>query len=269
MAPKKPSPIEQLLDVMSQLRDPEAGCEWDIAQTPETIAPYTIEEAYEVVDAIASGDMDQLKDELGDLLFQVIFYSQMSREKGGFDFDDVAKGITSKMRNRHPHVFGSARKRSPEEQDIAWETQKAEERKAKAKEAGHPASALDGVALAFPSLMRAQKIQKRAAKQGFDWPELGPVIAKVREELQELETEIEASSPTQRIADELGDLLFASVNLARHLDVDAETTLKKATEKFERRFRYIENKLRSTGREPKDTGLGEMERLWAKAKAQE
>tara|TARA_B100000530_G_scaffold257176_1_gene170641 strand:+ start:632 stop:1441 length:810 start_codon:yes stop_codon:yes gene_type:complete len=269
MAPKKPSPIEQLLDVMSQLRDPEAGCPWDIEQTPETIAPYTIEEAYEVADAIASGDMDQLKDELGDLLFQVVFYSQMSREKGGFDFDDVAEGITKKMRNRHPHVFSTAKERSPEEQNIAWETQKAEERKAKAIEAGHLASALDGVALAFPSLMRAQKIQKRAAKQGFDWPDLEPVIAKVREELQELELEIRASSPTQRVADELGDLFFASVNLARHLDIDAETALKKATEKFERRFRYIENDLRATGREPKETGLEEMERLWWKAKAQE
>jgi ATP diphosphatase len=269
MAPKKPSPIEQLLDVMSQLRDPEAGCPWDIEQTPETIAPYTIEEAYEVADAIASGDMDQLKDELGDLLFQVVFYSQMSREKGGFDFDDVAEGITTKMRNRHPHVFGTAQKRSPEEQNTAWEAQKAQERKAKARESGHRASALDGVALALPSLTRAQKIQKRAAKEGFDWPVLGPVIAKIREELQELEIEIEASSPTQRIADELGDLFFASVNLARHLDVDAETALKKATEKFERRFRYIENDVRSTGREPKETGLEEMERLWSKAKAQE
>ena len=269
MPPKKYSPIEQLLDVMSQLRDPKAGCEWDIAQTPETIAPYTIEEAYEVADAIASGDLDQLKDELGDLLFQIIFYSQMSREKGGFDFDDVVEGIITKMRNRHPHVFGTAQKNSPQEQNIAWEAQKAEERKAKAIKSGHRASALDGVALALPSLMRAQKIQKRAANEGFDWPDLGPVIAKVREELQELEMEIETSSPTQRIAEELGDLFFASVNLARHVDVDAETALKKATEKFERRFRYIENDVRSTGREPKETGLEEMERLWSKAKAQE
>ena len=269
MAPKKPSPIDQLLDLMSQLRDPEVGCEWDIEQTPETIAPYTIEEAYEVADAIASGDVDQLKDELGDLLFQIIFYSQMSREKGGFDFDDVAEGITIKMRNRHPHVFGTAKKRSPEEQNIAWEVQKAQERKEKARKTGHRESALDGVALAFPSLIRAQKIQKRAAEQGFDWPDLAPVIAKVREELEELEIEIEASSPTQRIGDELGDLFFAAVNLARHVDIDAETALKKATEKFERRFRYIENKLRSAGKEPKQTGLEEMERLWSKAKAQD
>ena len=254
---------------MSQLRDPEVGCAWDIEQTPESIAPYTIEEAYEVADAIAAGDMDQLRDELGDLLFQVVFYSQMSREKGGFDFDDVAKGITSKMRNRHPHVFGSAGKRSPEEQNIAWETQKAEERKAKAKEAGHLASALDDVALAFPSLMRAQKIQKRAAKQGFDWSDLEPVIAKVREELQELEVEIDASSPTHRIADELGDLLFATVNIARHLDIDAETALKKATEKFSRRFRYLETQLRSMGKELKESDLDEMERLWCDAKSHE
>lgn len=263
------SAISDLLDVMSRLRDPETGCPWDKEQTFATIAPYTIEEAYEVADAIASGDMEQLEDELGDLLFQVVFYAQMSRETGGFDFDDVANRIATKMRDRHPHVFGTVDERTSEGQTIAWEAQKAMERDARAAKLGRKPSALDGVALALPALMRAQKLQKRAAREGFDWPELAPVIAKIREELEEVEAEIAAGSPRERLQDEAGDLLFACVNLARHLGIDAEIALRDANAKFDRRFRAVENGLEKDGKAPSEAGLDEMEAHWAAAKAAE
>jgi MazG family protein len=263
------SPLEKLLEVMASLREPDTGCPWDIDQTPETIAPYTIEEAYEVADAIASGDVDQLKDELGDLLFQVVFYAQMSKEKGGFNFDDIVNGITNKMLQRHPHVFGSANKRSADTQTIAWEKQKAQERQSRAKNAGTRPNALDGVALALPALIRAQKLQNRAAREGFDWSELSPVIAKIREELKEVETEIEIQAPHDRLKDEIGDLIFASVNLSRHLGVDAEAALRDANTKFERRFRHVENALNAEGKSLTETSLDEMEFHWLEAKSKE
>lgn len=270
-APPNPDqkPIDDLLEVMARLRDPENGCPWDKEQTFATIAPYTIEEAYEVADAIASGDMDQLEDELGDLLFQVVFYAQMSREDGGFDFDDIANRIAAKMRDRHPHVFGNNDGRSSEGQTIAWETQKAMEREARAERLGRKPSALDGVALALPALMRAQKLQKRAARDGFDWPDLAPVIAKIREELEEVEAEIAAGSGEDRLRDETGDLLFACVNLARHLGIDAEIALREANEKFDRRFRAVEAGLDREGKSLSDVGLDEMETHWDAAKEAE
>ncbi len=266
---KTPTPIQNLLDTMEQLRDPKTGCPWDIEQTPETIAPFTIEEAYEVVDAITCNDDEQLKDELGDLLFQVVFYAQMSRENGGFDFDDIANGITKKMRSRHPHVFGAAKTRSSERQTAAWEVQKAEERSARAAKTGSPPSALDGIALALPALMRAQKMQKRASREGFDWTELMPVIAKIREELHEVEEEVRAQVSNTRLKDEIGDLIFASVNLSRHLGVDAEDALREATSKFERRFRYVEASLGDEGISLSDATIDQMEAKWSEAKIKE
>jgi len=261
-----PNAIDDLLDVMAKLRDPDAGCPWDREQTFDTIAPYTIEEAYEVADAIASGDMDQLEDELGDLLFQVVFYAQMSVEGGGFDFNDVAHRIATKMRDRHPHVFGNVDERTSEGQTIAWETQKAQERDARAAKLGRKPSALDGVALALPALMRAQKLQKRAAREGFDWPDLAPVVAKIREELEEVEAEIDAGSGADRLQDEAGDLLFACVNLARHLGIDAEIALRDANAKFDRRFRAVEDGLDRDGKSLSEADLNEMEAHWAAAK---
>lgn len=251
---------------MAQLRDPENGCPWDKEQTFSTIAPYTIEEAYEVADAIESGDMDQLEDELGDLLFQVVFYAQMSSETGGFDFNDVAARIATKMRDRHPHVFGDVDERTSHGQTIAWETQKALERDARAAKTGSKPSALDGIALALPALMRAQKLQKRAAREGFDWPDLVPVIAKIREELEEVEAEIAAGSGSDRLQDEAGDLLFACVNLARHLGIDAEIALRDANAKFDRRFRAVEDGLDREGKSLAEVDLDEMETHWIEAK---
>lgn len=259
--------INDLLDIMTRLRDPKRGCPWDAEQTFETIAPYTIEEAYEVADAIRLGDMDQLEDELGDLLFQVVFYAQMSRETGGFDFDAVTRRIASKMRNRHPHVFDDSEKRSSGDQAVAWETHKAQERERRAEQSGTRPSVLDGVAHALPALMRAQKLQKRAAREGFDWPDLAPVIAKIREELVELEVEIAAGSENDRLQDEVGDLLFACVNLARHLGVDAEVALRDGNQKFENRFRYVEQRLEEKGKSPSSSDLEEMDDLWNTAKA--
>ena len=261
--------LKKLLNVMAKLRDPETGCPWDLQQTHASIAAYTIEEAYEVADALENGDSQQMKEELGDLLFQVVFHAQISSEKNGFNFGDIADTVTKKMIERHPHVFSNNSEVANDELSVQWEEFKEKERQNSAARKGAEISALDGVALAFPSLMRAQKIQKRAAKQGFDWTHLAPVIEKVHEELQELEIEIEAKNQITRIADELGDLLFASVNLARHLEIDAETALKRATKRFERRFRYIEDNLRVRGKNFKDVDLEEMEELWLKAKSTE
>ena len=261
--------LKKLLNVMAKLRDPETGCPWDLQQTHASIAAYTIEEAYEVADALENGDSQQIKEELGDLLFQVVFHAQISSEKNGFNFGDIADTVTKKMIERHPHVFSNNSEVANDELSVQWEEFKEKERQNSAARKGAEISALDGVALAFPSLMRAQKIQKRAAKQGCDWTHLAPVIEKVHEELQELEIEIEAKNQITRIADELGDLLFASVNLARHLEIDAETALKRATKRFERRFRYIEDNLRVRGKNFKDVDLEEMEELWLRAKSTE
>ncbi len=264
--PKEPLP--RLLAVMAWLRDHEHGCPWDIDQTFRTIAPYTIEEAYEVADAIERDDLPALKEELGDLLLQVVYHSQIAREAGSFTFADVAAAIADKMVDRHPHVFGDMDIRTADAQTVSWEARKAAERAAKGATEGTP-GALDGVALALPALMRAEKIQKRAARVGFDWATIGPVIDKIEEELRELRAELEAGKVEQaKVADELGDVLFAVANLARHCKVDPEVALRATNDKFEKRFRHIERRLAETGRKPADASLEEMETLWQEAKGQ-
>lgn len=254
-------PIDRLLDIMAALRDPQHGCAWDREQTFATIAPYTIEEAYEVADAIDHGDMAALKDELGDLLFQVVFHAQMAKDQDSFAFDDVATAIADKMIRRHPHVFGDAQTRDADTQTIAWEVSKAEERAAK----GHD-SVLDGVARALPPMTRALKLQNRAARVGFDWAEPADVIVKIDEELAEIKHEIDVYAPHERLEDEMGDVLFACVNLARKLKIDPELALKRANAKFDRRFRHVEAELRAAGRAPEGATLDEMEALWVEAK---
>ena len=263
------SAIERLLAIMARLRDPEHGCPWDRQQSFATIAPYTIEEAYEVADAIARGDMAALRDELGDLLFQVVFYAQMAREAGDFGFTDIAEGISDKMERRHPHVFGGAKIASEREQSLAWESHKAAERRAGATSEGRANSILDGVAMALPALSRANKLQRRAAREGFDWGEVAPVIAKIEEEISEIKAEIAAESGPETIGEEVGDLLFACVNLARHLDIDPETALRRGNEKFERRFRRIEQILAERDATPAQAGAVEMDALWDEIKLME
>ena len=261
--------IERLLRVMARLRDPEGGCPWDLEQDFSTIAPYTIEEAYEVADAIARGDMADLEDELGDLLLQVVYHAQIAKEAGHFDFEAVAQRIAAKMVRRHPHVFGDAEVADAAAQSLAWEETKALERRDKARAQGEAASLLEGIPLALPALTRAQKLQRRAARVGFDWPDAAPVLAKIEEELGELRAEIAAAAPPARLADELGDLLFAVVNLGRHLGVDGEAALRQTNAKFERRFRAIEAALAAAGRTLEDASLDELEALWQQAKAAE
>lgn len=258
-------PLARLLAVMAWLRDRQHGCPWDVEQTFRTIAPYTIEEAYEVADAIARDDMTALKEELGDLLLQVVYHSQMASEVRAFDFTDVAAAIADKMVDRHPHVFGDLEIADVNAQTVSWEARKAAER---AKRNGpEPAGALDGVARALPALLRAEKIQKRAARVGFDWKTVGPVMDKIEEELGELRHELEADEADRaRLVDELGDVLFAVANLARHCNVDPEAALRSTNDKFERRFRYLERRLTEQGRKPADATLEEMEALWRDAK---
>ena len=259
-------PMARLLAVMAWLRDRRHGCPWDVEQTFRTIAPYTIEEAYEVADAIDRDDLGALKEELGDLLLQVVYHAQMAHESGAFGFADVASAIADKMVDRHPHVFGDARVATAEAQTVSWEARKAIERAAK-RAGAEPAGALDGVARALPALLRAEKIQKRAARVGFDWKQTGPVIDKIEEELGELRAELEAGDIDQaRLTDELGDVLFAVANLARHCKIDPEAALRATNDKFERRFRHIERRLAEAGRKPADATLEEMEALWQEAK---
>ena len=260
-------PLNRLLAVMAWLRDRQHGCPWDIDQTFRTIAPYTIEEAYEVADAIERNDMAALKEELGDLLLQVVYHAQMASEARAFSFNDVAATIADKMIDRHPHVFGDLKIADADAQTVSWEARKAAER-AKKNGSAEPAGALDGVARALPALLRAEKIQKRAARVGFDWKSIGPVIAKIEEELGELGRELAADQKDQaRVADELGDVLFAVANLARHCQVDPEAALRSTNDKFERRFRYLEQRLAEQGRKPADAALDEMEALWQEAKS--
>ena len=258
--------IDDLLALMARLRDPRDGCPWDRKQTFATVAPYTVEEAYEVADAIERDDLGDLKEELGDLLFQVVFHSRMAEEAGAFGFADVVDGIVSKMRRRHPHVFGGAEVRSAEQQSAAWEAQKAREREA--REESEHTSVLHGVALALPATVRAEKLQKRASRAGFDWPEVSGVLAKIEEELEEVSAEM-AGEDREALADEIGDLLFACVNLARHVGVEPETALRRTNAKFERRFRYVEQQLREGGLSPQDSDLEQMDRLWEEAKERE
>ena len=239
--------IDDLRSVMARLRDPRTGCDWDLAQTFATIAPFTIEEAYEVADAIARGDMAALKDELGDLQLQVVFHARIAEELGAFDFDDVAAAVAAKMVRRHPHIFGDAA-------NPGWEALKADERAGSGD-----ASALAGVALALPALLRAEKLQRRAARTGFDWPDAAGPRAKILEELDEIDR---AGDQAER-REEIGDLLFAAVNLARHLGIDAEAALREANAKFERRFRMMEE---TAGKSFGDLDLDTKEALWARAK---
>jgi MazG family protein len=259
------APLDRLLDIMARLRDAEHGCPWDREQNFATIAPYTIEEAYEVADTIARGDMTALKDELGDLLFQVVFHARMAEEEGLFAFADVAASIADKMVRRHPHVFGGAEIGSAAAQTEAWEAHKAAERRARAEASGAAESVLDGVALALPALLRAEKIQRRAARIGFDWPDALPVLAKLAEEIAELEAALEGGG-RDRIEDEMGDILFAAANLARKLDIDPEAALRRATAKFEGRFRRVETLAAKHETAP---DLEALEALWQQAKREE
>ena len=261
--------IARLLEVMARLRTPAKGCPWDLEQSYETIVPYTIEEAYEVADAIEREDFGALKAELGDLLFQVVFYAQMAKEEGRFDFNSVAHVSADKMERRHPHVFGTAKIDTAAAQTVAWEAQKARERAQIGVTEAKPVSVLDDVAKALPALTRAEKLQKRAAREGFDWPDTVLVLAKIQEEIAELQHEITVKAPQERLLDELGDLLFACANLARKLNVDPETALRSTNAKFERRFRRIEDWLAEAGKTPGQSTLDEMDALWNRAKAEE
>jgi len=248
---------------MSTLRHPQDGCPWDLQQDFASIAPYTIEEAYEVADAIARGDLAGLRDELGDLLFQVVFHARMAEERAAFDFEAVAAAIVDKMRRRHPHVFGDEQQRRAGMDEAAWESIKAGEREAGA--GSTTVSALDGVAQALPALKRAQKLGKRAARIGFDWPDSLGVRAKIDEEMAELR-QAETDGGVARIAEEFGDLLFSLVNLARHLDVDAEQALRNANRKFESRFRHMEQLVAASGAQLSELDLEALERHWQRAK---
>jgi ATP diphosphatase len=251
--------IQRLIDIMARLRTPETGCPWDLKQSFATIAPYTIEEAYEVADAIARGDMTGLKDELGDLLLQVAFHARMAEEAGHFSFPDVVLAITGKLVRRHPHVFGAERNLAPDEVKKLWEEIKAEERKEKAAPAD---GALAGVPVALPALTRAEKIQKRAARVGFDWPDIEGVLDKIVEEIAELKT----AKTREQSEEEIGDLLFSVVNFARRADVDPEAALRKATAKFERRFKGVERRVSESGKTMQESTLDELEAHWQKEK---
>lgn len=258
--------MSRLLEIMARLRDPDGGCPWDQRQTYATIVPYTLEEAYEVADAIQRGDMTELRDELGDLLFQIVFYSQIAGEEGHFGFADVARGICDKMIRRHPHVFADAEYADEIQLRQAWEAKKAEERAE--RDAALETSQMDGVARALPALIRAEKLQKRAARVGFDWPDARGAFDKTREELDEVQAEID-SGDQSRLQDELGDLLFAMVNVVRLLGMDAEQALSLANEKFERRFRDMERTLKRDGEQMQEMSLAELDAAWEAVKQRE
>ena len=258
--------IDQLIEIMARLRDREGGCPWDLEQDFGSIAPYTIEEAYEVADAIARNDMADLKDELGDLLFQVAFHAQLAREIGAFEFDDVVRAINEKMTRRHPHVFGDVDAKDAEAVLVNWNATKAEERKARGD---HDPSALAGISRGMPEWIRATKLQSRAARTGFDWPDYKPVLAKLREEVSELEVEFEQRAQgvdtpelQQRLEEELGDVLFVVANVARHANVDVGKALRGANAKFEQRFRGMEADASDAGQRLEEMGLDNLTELW-------
>lgn len=261
--------ISELLEIMTRLRDPENGCPWDIEQDFTSIAPYTIEEAYEVEEAIRADDMEALKGELGDLLLQVVFHAEMAREAGHFDFSDVVAGISDKMTRRHPHVFADSDIRDVDQQSKAWEMQKAEERAAEAGKNNKAPSALDGVANTLPALMRAEKIQKRASRVGFDWRESGPMVEKIAEELAEVDDAKSAPANPEHLRLECGDLLFSCVNLIRHLGVDAEHALRDSNAKFENRFRRLESIVQAENEQVDEKTLAQLEEVWQQVKAGE
>lgn len=276
--------INRLLDIMSRLRDPQRGCPWDLEQSFKTIAPYTVEEAYEVADAIERNDLPALRDELGDLLFQVVFHSQMAREQGAFKFDDVVDAICDKMERRHPHVFGNAQVADAAAQTVAWEEQKRRER-AQKNSTVENSSVLDDVPVALPALTRANKLGKRAAQVGFEWSDVNGAVEKLDEEIAEFKAEVrahfclhadaaardtsEGQRQQERLAAELGDVLFCVVNVCRYLQIDPEAALKRTNASFERRFRYVEQGLRAQGKTPQQATLAEMDSLWDEGKAQE
>jgi ATP diphosphatase len=262
--------ITRLIEIMAALRTPGTGCPWDLEQNFETIAPYTLEEAYEVADAIARGDLADLREELGDLLLQVAFHARMAQEQGAFDFGDVVQAITEKLLRRHPHVFGEARGLSPDEVKLLWDRIKSEEKAGKDadKQSEQPAGALSGIPVGLPALTRALKLQQKAGKVGFDWNDPMAVLAKIREEADEIESAIRAGDRKEAGA-ETGDLLFAVVNLARHLDADPEAVLRATNQKFERRFGSIERALKVRRKTPSESTLAEMDALWDEAKAAE
>ena len=274
------SGIQRLLEIMARLRDPQRGCPWDLQQSFKTIAPYTVEEAYEVADAIERDDLPSLRDELGDLLFQVVFHAQMAKEQGAFDFDAVANAICDKMERRHPHVFGDASIADAEAQTVAWEEQKRRER-AQKRAGAEPAGVLDDVPIALPSLTRANKLGKRAAQVGFEWSDVHGAIEKLDEEIAEFKAEVRSNACLQtdtttegqrqheRLAAELGDVLFCVVNVCRYLKIDPELALKRTNASFERRFRYVERGLAKQGKTPQEATLAEMDRLWDEGKVQE
>lgn len=256
--------IDRLLALMARLRNRENGCPWDLEQTFATIAPYTIEEAYEVADAIERNDLHALRDELGDLLFQVVFHARMAEEQNVFAFGDVVQAICEKMERRHPHVFGEAQVTSAAEQTVAWEEHKRRERAAK-----QHASVLHDVPIGLPGLTRAVKLGKRASSVGFDWHSSAGAFDKAEEELHEIRAAVETNASTDELADEIGDLLFGIANVCRHLKIDPEEALRRTNAKFERRFGHIEQRLAEQGRGPADSTLEEMDKLWDEAKGRE
>jgi ATP diphosphatase len=260
------SHIEKLLAIMARLRDPEHGCPWDLEQSFETIVPHTLEEAYEVAETIETGDMGELCDELGDLLFQVVFYARLAEEQGLFDFAQVVQGISEKLERRHPHVFGQEQIPDAKAQSLAWEAHKAQEREAKGEgESG----TLDGIAGSLPALVRAIKLQKRAARVGFDWPDITPVFDKVREELDEVEQEVHLEDNQDRIEDEIGDLIFACTNLGRLANINPETALRRSNRKFETRFAAMEKVAKERAMDLNKLDLETWDQLWTQVKENE
>ena len=264
--------IARLIEIMAVLRTPGTGCPWDLQQTFETIAPYTIEEAYEVADAIARGDLDDLREELGDLLLQVVFHSRMAQEQGAFDFADVVESLTAKLVRRHPHVFGDETASSPEEVIKNWEAIKAQEKAAKLKNRSpEQRSLLEGIPSKLPAIHEAHQISSRAARVGFDWPDVEGIFEKLQEEVRELREVIaegDDGGRRERLEDEIGDMLFVIVNIARYLKIDSESALKRANRKFKSRFQYMENELAKQGKTVEQVSLDEMEALWQKAKSE-
>ena len=260
-------PMNDLLKIMSRLRDPKKGCPWDIEQTFETIAHYTIEEAYEVCEAITNNDHNSLKDELGDLLLQIAFHSKIAEESKLFCFEDVVESICKKMVERHPHVFGDTKIETASEQLASWEDIKAKEREIRSENQLEPLSALDGVSVAYPALLRAEKLQKRAARVGFDWKETRPVLNKLDEEVSELKEVLNSNCDRVRLEEELGDILFTCVNIARHINIDPEAALHKANKKFIQRFQRVESLLKEEMNiKPENADFTELEKRWTQAK---
>ena len=266
MATNPDKDISRLLDIMSKLRDPETGCPWDKEQTFASILPFTIEEVYEVADAIEGGNMEELCDELGDLLFQIVFYAQISSESGHFDFGDILSKVIDKITRRHPHVFGDQQTLTTEQQQVAWEQHKLNERRESGRDPGKYSSILEGISPGLSSFIRAVKLQIRAASVGFDWTETRCVLDKIAEEITEVEEVLQSGADRSRLTHEIGDLLLAVTNLARHVEIDPELALHLANNRFEQRFRQMELKVAQQGRKLNETTLEELEVLWQEVK---